>query len=98
MKAPLESAPAAEVEGEKVEEQRAIRFRGQGDELSFGLRIRLVVDPLQVGGLAAQTGAVVHDLAVDLSRRVIDERHRALFAEERVDVLVGDLRERRMEA
>jgi len=36
---------------------------------------RVVVDPLQVGGLSAQTWTVVHELAVDFASRKIDERH-----------------------
>jgi hypothetical protein len=35
----------------------------------------MVVNPLQVGGLSAQTWTVVHQLAIDFARRKIDERH-----------------------
>ena len=35
----------------------------------------LVVDVLEIGGLAAEPGAVVHELAVDLARGVVDHRH-----------------------
>ena len=77
VKARLEAAHGAEVEREEVEEERAVGFRGEGDQLSLRLRIGLVVDPLQVGRLAAQTGTVIDDLAVDLPRGVVDERHEA---------------------
>src|SRR3954454_3481379 len=96
MEARFETANRAEVEREEVEEERAIRFRRERDQLAFRLRVRLVIDPLQVRGLAAETGTVIHDLAVDLARRVVDERH-WLFAEQAVDVLVRDLSERRVE-
>jgi hypothetical protein len=36
---------------------------------------RVVVNPLQVGGLSAQTWTVVHELAVYFASRKIDERH-----------------------
>jgi hypothetical protein len=36
---------------------------------------RVVIDPLQVRGLSAQTWTVVHQLAVNFARRKIDERH-----------------------
>src|SRR5258708_18249740 len=35
----------------------------------------MVVDPLQVGGLSAQTWTVVNKLAVNFARRKVDERH-----------------------
>jgi hypothetical protein len=35
----------------------------------------MVIDPLQVGGLSAQTWTVIHELAVYFARRKIDERH-----------------------
>src|SRR5712692_2458121 len=35
----------------------------------------MVVDPLQVGGLSAQTWTVVHKLAVNFASRKVDERH-----------------------
>src|SRR5260370_14792210 len=35
----------------------------------------MVVDPLQVRGLPAQTWTVIHQLAVNFARRKIDERH-----------------------
>src|SRR5439155_18071466 len=94
----LEAAYRSEVEREKVEEEGAIGLGSQRDQLPLGLRVGLVVDPLQVRRLPAEAGAVVDDLAVDLTRRVVDERHGLLFAEETVDVLVGDLGERRVES
>src|SRR5258708_1897296 len=75
VEAGLEAADRAEIEGKKVEEQRTVGFRGQGDQLPLRLRVGLVVDPLQVGRLTAKAGAVVDDFAVDLASGVVDERH-----------------------
>src|SRR5207237_7959604 len=35
----------------------------------------MVVNPLQIGGLSAQTWTVVHQLAINFARRKIDGRH-----------------------
>src|SRR5690606_29065137 len=48
---------------------------GQRHHLALGLRRNLVVDLLQVGGLARQSGAVVDDLEVDLTGREVDGAH-----------------------
>jgi hypothetical protein len=70
-----EAADGAQVEGQEVEEQRAVRLGREGDHLALRLRRGLVVDVLQVGRLAPEAGAVVDDLAVDLFAGVVDERH-----------------------
>src|SRR5207247_6656686 len=75
VEAGLEAADLAERERQEVEEQGALGLGRERDHLALRLGVRLVVDPLQVGRLAAQPGAVVDDLAVDLARRVVDERH-----------------------
>ncbi len=106
METSLESADIAELERQEVEKQRSIGLRRQRNELPLSVGVRLVVNELQIGRLPAQTGAIVDDLAVYLSRSVVDERHssvlsfnsnRKLFTKEAVDVLVGDLRKRRLE-
>src|ERR1700694_4735358 len=75
MKACLEAANAAEIEREKVEEERPVSLGGQRDQFAFGLGIGFVVDPLQIRGFSAQARTVIDDLAIDLPRGVIDERH-----------------------
>jgi hypothetical protein len=35
----------------------------------------VVINPLQVRGLSAETRTVVHQLAINFARRKIDERH-----------------------
>jgi hypothetical protein len=49
---------------------------------------------LQVGRLAAETRAVINDLAVNFSRCVVDKSHKALtlggLLEKTVDVFVSD--------
>src|ERR1700704_1819908 len=78
MKARLEPAHRSQIQRQKVEEQRAVRFRRQRHHLALLILPRVVVDPLQVGGLSAQTWTVIHQLAVDFARRKIDERHVSL--------------------
>ncbi len=58
----------AEGERQEVEEQRSLRLGRERDHLPLQIGVRLRVDVLQVRRLATQTGAVVDDLAVDLSR------------------------------
>jgi hypothetical protein len=75
VEARLEAADLTERERQEVEEQRALGLGGERDHLPLQIGVGLVVDPLQVGRLATQPGAVVDDLAVDLARRVVDEGH-----------------------
>src|SRR5205823_5640175 len=65
MKAGAKTPDCAEIEGKKVKKKRAVRFRGQGDHLALLLVDRLIENVLQVRGLTAQAGAVIHDLAVN---------------------------------
>src|SRR5471030_2660361 len=67
MEAGAEAAHGAQVKRQEVKEERAVRFGGQGDHLAFLLVDRSIVNMLQVRGFAAQTGAVIHDLAVNLA-------------------------------
>src|SRR6266851_8880268 len=75
MKARLESAHRSQIQWQEVEEQRAVRLRRQRHHFSLLVLPGVVVDPLQVSGLSAQTWTVVHQLAVNFARRKIDERH-----------------------
>src|SRR5467141_2712734 len=75
MKARLESAHRSSIQWQEVEEQRAVRLCRQRHHFSLLVLPRVVVDPLQVSGLSAQTWTVVHQLAVNFARRKIDERH-----------------------
>ena len=75
MKARFEPTYRSEVQWQKVEKQRPVRLRRQRHHFSLLILPRVVVDPLQVRGLSAQTRTVVHQLAVNFARRKIDERH-----------------------
>ena len=59
----------------EVEYSIACAMDGERDHLPLQVGVGLVVDVLEVGRLPAQAGPVVDDLAVDLARRVVDERH-----------------------
>ena len=94
-----EPADGSEIEGQEIEEEGAVGLGGEGNHLALRIRRRLAVDVLQVGGLTAQPGTVVHDLTVDFLGGVIDESHLPsppLIAEQCVDVVVGDFGERRV--
>ena len=102
VEAGLEAADLTEREGRKS--KNSVRSVSVLSEtiLPFGVGVGLVVDVLQVRRLAAQTGTVVDDLAVDLPGSAVDESHRVrrapLFVKQVVDVLVGDLGEDRLSA
>jgi hypothetical protein len=72
----LEAAHGAEIERKEVEEQRTLGFRGQRDHLPLLLVRGFLVDHLQIRGLAAESGTVVHDLAIDLAGCEVDETQR----------------------
>jgi hypothetical protein len=80
----LESANRAEVDGKKIKKERAVSLRRKGDHLPFLSRPCVVVDPLQVGGLTAQTWAVVHELAINFASRKIDKGHKCPDGPERL--------------
>ena len=69
----LESANRAQVQRQKVEEQRSVGFSCQTNKLALGLRGGRVVNVLEIGGLAAQSGTIVNNLAIDLARCVVDK-------------------------
>src|ERR1051326_5869061 len=73
----LEAADGAQVHREEVEKQGALRLGGEGDHLAARVGRDFAIDVLEIRGLAAQPGAVVHELAVDLAGRVVDHRHGA---------------------
>src|SRR5947208_15389385 len=75
MKARLESAHRSQIQGQEVEKERSVRLGRQGHHLALLVLSGVVVDPLQVGGLSAQTWTVVHQLAVNFASRKVDERH-----------------------
>src|SRR5258707_11844768 len=75
MKARFESAYRSQIQWQEVKEQRTVRLRRQRHHFPLLVLPGVVVDPLQVGGLSAQTWTVLHQLAVNFARRKIDERH-----------------------
>jgi hypothetical protein len=75
METSLEARDRAEIDGEEIEEQRALVIRGDRDQASASLGRQPVVQALEVGGLSAQPRAVVDDLEVDFARPMVDEGH-----------------------
>src|SRR6266436_4661667 len=75
MEACFEPSHGSQIQGEKIKEQSAVGLGGQGNHLALLILPGMVVDPLQVGGLSAQTRTVVNKLAVNFARRKVDERH-----------------------
>ena len=67
VEARLEAAHRAEFERHEVEEECAVGLSRKTDQLAFSRGRSRIVDVLQVGRLAAQAGAVIDDLAVDLA-------------------------------
>ena len=67
VEAGAKAADSAKVEGQEVEEERPVRFRGQRDHLALLFVDRLIENMLQIRGLTAQTGAVIDDLAVNFA-------------------------------
>src|SRR5579862_9596626 len=72
----LEAAHRAEIQRQEIEEQSTLGFRGQRDHLALLLVRSFLVDDLQIRCLAAQPGAIVHDLAVNLPGCEVDETQR----------------------
>ncbi len=75
MKARLESAHRSQIQWQEIEKKCAVRLRRQRHHLAALVLPRVVVDPLQVGGLSAETWTVIHELAVNFASGKIDERH-----------------------
>ena len=78
MEARLEPAHGSQFQWHEIKEERAISFSRQTYQLSLCLRRGRVVDMLKIRRLAAKSWAIVNDLAVDLSRCVVNEGHRIL--------------------
>ncbi len=70
-----EPVHVAEIEGQEVEEQGALVVGGDGEQPAPSVGRQPVVELSQVGGLAAQAGAAIDDLEVDLASPMVDERH-----------------------
>src|SRR5262249_4692818 len=88
----LESSDSAEFQGHEVEKESTVSLGSQTDKFATGLGSRGIEYVLQVGRFATEAWAVVNDLAVNLSRSVINKGHgRVRSAEKAVDILVCDL-------
>ena len=75
MKSRTESAHRPQVQWKEIEEKCAIRFGRQRNHLPFLIRAGVVVYPLQIGGLPAKPGPVIHQLAIDFPRGKINKWH-----------------------
>jgi hypothetical protein len=75
MNARFEPAHGAQVNRQKIEKKRAVSFCREGNHFPFLRGSRVVIDPLQVGGLSAQTWTVVNQLAINFASRKVDKRH-----------------------
>src|SRR4051812_40508004 len=73
MEAGFEAANGPEIEWKEIEEEGTVSFGGKRDHLALLLLVGLIEDILQIGRLAAETGAIVDDLAIDLASREVDE-------------------------
>jgi hypothetical protein len=78
VKTRLEPTDCTQVQGKKIEEQCAVGLGGQGYHFPLLVGPGVVVNPLQIGGLATKTWTVVDQFAVDFSGGKIYERHRFL--------------------
>src|SRR5208282_3267048 len=78
MEARLESAHGAEIERKKIEEKGSVGLGSKRDHFSLLAGARVLVNPLQIGGLPAQAGPVVHELAVNFASGKIYKRHNFL--------------------
>ena len=69
------AADRPDLDRQEVEEERAVRLGGEREHLALVLDGQLLVDPLEIRGLAAQPGPVVDDLGRQLLGRVVEEHH-----------------------
>jgi hypothetical protein len=77
----FESLDRHRLDGEEIEEQRAVGTGREGNKfalLAF-LRLHVLVNLDKVGGFAAERGTVVNDLHLELFSRLIDNGHRTYF-------------------
>src|SRR5439155_23693983 len=73
MKTHRKAPDLTEIDGKKIEEQRTFGLSSQGDHLPLVLRIRDLVDVLQVRSLAAQSRPIIDQFAIYLAGDVINE-------------------------
>jgi hypothetical protein len=73
MKAGPKAADGSQIQRQEVEKQGAIGLGSQRDHLSLLASSRFVVDALEIRCLAAEAGAIVDNLAIDLASSEIDE-------------------------
>ena len=75
MESRLKAANSAQFERHKVEKQSTVGLGRKADQLALCLRGRRIENMLEIRRLTAESRTVVNDLAVDLSRCVINESH-----------------------
>src|SRR5439155_21316873 len=63
------------VERKKVEEQGAIGWGSERNEVAAILRLNPLMDVAEVGGFATEGRTVINDLKLDLAAGVINDRH-----------------------
>src|SRR5713101_8413891 len=73
-----EARDAPQVQREKVEEQSAVGVSGEGNHAPPATLRHPAEDVLQVRRLTGPAGPVVDDLAGDLTRGEVHERHRLI--------------------
>src|SRR5881394_2343034 len=77
MKPSLEAADRSQLQRHEIKEQCAFSFSREADQYPFCLRGSRIIDVLQVCRLSTQSGAVVNDLAINLSGCVVNKSHTA---------------------
>lgn len=65
MKADFKSVDQAQLQRQEIEEQCPLRVGGKRHHLSLIGGMDFLIDVIQIGGLAAQTRTVIHNLAID---------------------------------
>src|SRR5581483_2048080 len=77
----LETFDRHRLDGQEVEEQRAVGTGGERDELAFvaGGGLNVVVDLHEVGGLAAHGGTVVNDLDLQFLGCLVYNGHNSVY-------------------
>jgi hypothetical protein len=75
MKTYFEALDISQGKGKEVEEKCPLRLGSERNELSLLFRVRLFVDILQIGCLAAESRAIIDDLAVYLTGRIVNKGH-----------------------
>src|SRR5262250_2831844 len=73
MNASLKTTNRTEIQREEVEKQGSFGLGGERDHFALLLLGGLLINVLQVGGLAAEARAIVDDLAIYLAGCEVDE-------------------------